>query len=176
MSVNTRILGLALYFARPRLRACTVNLFWEVFQDSPLFRSGASARVSWMVTVRATRSRSPREAGAQPGSRAESGKTKLSEFRKRNLDLLKFSVKTRVLISNPDFEDSRSFKPSRTVGTDEGRNLPTPTALGCADRISWWTATRSCEPTAPTGRVRSRRVPRFRVAHRAPAGSLRTTL
>ena len=39
--------------------------------------------------------------------------------------LLKILIKTWVLILNPDSsEDSRSFQPSRTVGTDEGRDLP----------------------------------------------------
>ena len=59
---------------------------------------------------------------------------KMSEFRKRNLDQIIFQIKNWVLIMESGFfEDSRSFQPSRTVGTDEGRDIPPPPGQGGAN-------------------------------------------
>ena len=75
-----------------------------------------------MVEMWATRSRSLREAGAQPGSRAESG-SRVGPVPGRNREWVRFQ--NRVPLGNHVL----SWIPdphicSRTVGTDEGRDLP----------------------------------------------------
>ena len=98
-------------------------MLWEVVPRSTLFRSSASARMSWMVKTRATRSRSPHEAGAYSGSRAEKWGVGLSEFWIGN-SVSRRSSWARVLMLNPLPHGFQIIRGSRTVGTDEGRDLP----------------------------------------------------
>ena len=88
-----------------------------------LFRSSARARVSWMVTVEGHSIPLPAEAGDYPGARAEKGKEARPSSGCGIWTRRRFKTLGSLwwILIPPKIPECSS---SRTVGTDEGRELP----------------------------------------------------